>query len=73
VQFLRLVGILRGEVVLFADVLRDVVEFQRAVFIPLDELPIAIADGAIGRSALVGIMRIVPEKRLTERKTDLRR
>lgn len=61
------VGVLRGEVVFFADVLRDIVELHGAVFEPFDELPVAVADGAVGRAALVAVVRIVPIERLAAR------
>ena len=62
-QLLHFVRLLRGEVALLADVLRDVVKFQRAIFKPLDELPITVANDAVRRSALIGIVGVMPEER----------
>jgi len=33
-----------------------------AVFVPLDEFPVAVADSARRRAALVAVVRIVPEQ-----------
>src|SRR5690606_38312256 len=46
------------EVGLFADIAAKVVEFEVAVFVELDEFPVAFADGA-RRSGMV-VMGIVP-------------
>ena len=54
----------RGEVALLADILRDVVEFQLAVFVPLDEFPVAIADRAMRRAPLIAIVCVMLEERL---------
>jgi hypothetical protein len=47
VKFLHLDGILRGEGVLFADILWNVVEFERAALEPLDKFSITVANRAV--------------------------
>jgi len=54
--------LLRGEVMLFADVVRQVVEFVAVVLPIMDELPAVLADDGRGVGALVAIVGVVPEE-----------
>lgn len=56
-------GLARGEVVAFADVGREIVEFVVAVFPVVDEFPIAVANDGGRFAALVAVMRVVPVER----------
>lgn len=49
-----------GDVMLFAEVFREMIEVDAAVFEPLDHLPISHADRTAGKTALVTVVRIVP-------------
>lgn len=59
---LDLVGVSAGEVVGLPDVLDEIVEFEAAVFVVFDELPVSHADHCNGFSALVSIVWVVPEE-----------
>ena len=56
-------GILAAEVVLLAEIVREVEQFHAAILEPLDEFPVAAPDGRRGRAALVAVVRVVPEQR----------
>ena len=47
---------------MFAEVSPKIEEFNSAVFVVFDELPIPFADGAGGTAALVGVMGKMAEK-----------
>jgi hypothetical protein len=52
-----------GEVVLLADVLGEVEEFDALIIQPLDEFPVASADGGRGRAALIAVVGVMPKER----------
>ena len=57
------VGILGREVVLFADVVCDVVEFLLTILVVVDEFPVAFAYGAVEvdtRASVAPYVGIVP-------------
>ena len=47
-QFFRFLGVLGGQIVTLCQIVAHVEQFQAAIFIPLDQLPIAIAHRAAG-------------------------
>src|SRR5688572_5478110 len=51
VKLLRFVGLLRCEILLFADVLTNVVQFEPAIFVELHELPLAALNHTDRRGA----------------------
>src|SRR5262249_33779537 len=63
VQRLDTRGLLSGDVVLFVRVIRQIEQLQLAVLEPFDQLPIAVADRAHRRAALIAVMRVVPKER----------
>ena len=50
-QFFRFIGLRRGQVARFAEVIPEVVQLQPLILKKLDELPIADADDAAGQRA----------------------
>ncbi|SVC84521.1 uncharacterized protein METZ01_LOCUS337375, partial [marine metagenome] len=50
-----------GNVTVFADVVAQVVELETAVLEELDEFPVAAAHAATRATALVAVVRVVPE------------
>src|SRR5215470_6585575 len=63
VQLLDTRGLLSGDVVLFVRVIRQIEQLQLAVLEPFDQLPIAVADRAHRRAALIAVMRVMPKER----------
>src|SRR5262245_2615633 len=59
----RLLLVAVSQVPLLARILAQVEKLDAAVLIPLDELPIAVADRAERRPALIPVVRVVPEQR----------
>ena len=56
-------GVLFREIVLFADVVLEIVELFAFVFVIADEFEVAFANDAGRLAALVSVMRIMPEER----------
>ena len=65
VQFVDEVGLRVRQVDLLALVVAEVEEFQPVVLEVLDQLPVAPSNRAGGSSALVGVVRVVPEQGFT--------
>jgi hypothetical protein len=61
-QFLQLAGFPTGEVVRFADVGTEVVQFPAVAFVAVDQFPVAGAHDAAGGDAAVPtpVVRVVP-------------
>ena len=63
-QLLHLGRVLPGQVARLAEIGGDVEQLEGAVFIPLDELPLAVANRAKGCAAQrAGVMGVMPEQR----------
>src|ERR1041385_6394751 len=58
-------GLLAGEIIFFSDVVAQAEQLQLSVLVPFDQLPIAVANRAVRRAALIAVMRVVPEERTT--------
>ena len=54
-------GLGGGQVVVLADVVAQVVQFQAVVLEEVDELPVSRPHAAAGRAALVAVVGVVPE------------
>ena len=55
------VRVVPGPVVLFGDILAQIVEFQPVVLEELDELVVPRANRTRWRAALISVVRIMPE------------
>ncbi len=55
----------RSEVLLFADVVGEVVKLDLVVVVKLDELPVAIANGGARLPRGTMVMRVMPVERAT--------
>ena len=60
----RLVRHFVGQIIFFADVLLEIVKLQVPVLIKLNQLVVALTNDPARFAALVGIVRIVPKKRV---------